>query len=1784
MKVSRILVAVFCCSAISAVAATNYVWSSGSATPPYDTWAKAANDIQTAVSAASDGDLILVTNGGYSVAAEIFITSGIEIRSINGPSVTAAFRPGGSGYRVFNLNHSNAVLSGLSVSNGLINYGSCIVLQDGIVTNCIIEKGQGNRNAAALRILSGLCVNTIIRNNKDTGNSGTVAGVDMNGDGILRNCRIYGNTAMHNSGMRLLGSSRAENCIISNNYRAVVNYYGGENAVNITGSAVMENCIIVNNKGHGVRISGGTLQNCTIVGNTLFTGVGNGVYQTGGTVKNCIVYHNGAGVSPGTDQNVYSSGGTITFSCMKPLVSGSGNTDADPRLRARFFDDWMITPGSPCMDGGTNIAAVTMDYVGTSRPLEGDGLASAEHDIGAYEAAVYNLGSLRCGFTNSAHVGTNSLQVVMYAKVAGVDTSINYYWWDFDSDGTNDVFGATSAIVTNTFTNGFHDITLTVSNSSAEVATVTMVDDVRVVPDIAYVDNVGSHTYPYDTWAKGATNLQAALDSGAPLVLLTNGNFGVDEQTELTWPVTVRGIGADSTVIYRTGVGGGHTIFVLNDAMAVLDSLTVSNGSAGLSAVGGVYMYDGTIQDCVIRNSTGSRNAGGIYMSGGTLKNSTIRDNKDTSNSGTIGGARMTGGVISNCVFFGNKGGSDVGACGALWLQGGIATHCIITNNIYGSNGSGGHGGVRMNGGTLQNCLIADNDGRGIYLYGPGAVRNCTVSGNSIANNQGNGILMIDGTVENTIAYFNGASLFVADNVNILTNGGVVRYSCMYPLIGGEGNTNADPRFISVSTQNYQLNPGSPSLDSGTNAASVVNDLLYAVRPSDGNGDSTATHDMGCYEMQPGTNGSLRCGFTVSAHEGTDSLESVFAAYVLGTNTTINFYWWDFENDGTNDLTGATASVATNTFLVGFYDVLLTVSNSAGEIASCLMINDIRVKSGNAYVATNGSHTSPYDTWAKAATNVSDALSSGATKIYISNGTFSVNSRLDLISGITVTGVNGREATTIRRSGVGGNHVVFLVDHTDAVVEGITIENGRYGVGSAGNLVIYDGTVRDCTITNGYGSRAPGGIQMTGGMVSNCIIRKNYDTSNSGTIGGVRMSGGLLIDCIIDRNRGGSDVGAVGGVRISGGVMRNCVITNNIYGTAGIGGAGGVTVTGGTVENCLIANNNGRGVYMATAGKLINCTITGNEISDNSGNGIKMTAGLVTNCIVYFNGASQFIEQNEDINLGGGTVTYSCMYPLVAGANNISSDPRFRTASSNDYTLTPGSTSIDAGTNLVGVTRDLIGTSRPLDGDGVGGAIHDMGCYEALDATNGVLRCGFVASDHEGPSPHEVVFTAYAAGTNTTITYYWWDFDNDGSADVEGAGLAVVTNSFGPGIHDVSLIVSNSFGFTATAVQYGDIRVAPDTAYVSTNGAHTAPYDTWAKAATNLAAALDAGSSTIIMSNGMFQVDEKVSISRKLTIRSMNGPVLTKILRSGVGGNHEVVYMNHTNAVLDGLGIKDGAYGLGSCGGIYMLKGLVKNCIIQDSYGSRGPGGLYLIGGVVTNTIIKKNVDTSNSGTIGGVKITGGKLVKCVLDGNRGGSDTGAAGGLWMTGGLVQDCTIISNKYGTGGSGSAGGVKFAGGTLRNSLVIGNTGKGINQTLGTMDNCTIARNSLEGLAISGGTATNVIVWYNGSGDISGSPGILRYSCSPDVTHNPGGTGNITNAPSFEDSGSGFGQGFTNGNYRLTRYSPCVNGGINLGWMTETATDLDGEVRVDSKIVDMGAYETYVPFPGTVFIFR
>ena len=189
-------------------------------------------------------------------------------------------------------------------------------------------------------------------------------------------------------------------------------------------------------------------------------------------------------------------------------------------------------------------------------------------------------------------------------------------------------------------------------------------------------------------------------------------------------------------------------------------------------------------------------------------------------------------------------------------------------------------------------------------------------------------------------------------------------------------------------------------------------------------------------------------------------------------------------------------------------------------------------------------------------------------------------------------------------------------------------------------------------------------------------------------------------------------------------------------------GSYGVYVTDSaspTLTNCVVRNSGTRGIYIRhdTPGRSVtitNCTLDANGTYGiySAASGSNSATISVTNSIIT---SSSYGVYRSDS--AAWTVTYSDVWNnfngnymggVSGGTGTISANPQF--VSTTDLHVAGTSVAIDAGTN--GPTADAEGITRPLDGNGIGGAQWDMGAYEfVLTAAcgNGAMELGEACDD-----------------------------------------------------------------------------------------------------------------------------------------------------------------------------------------------------------------------------------------------------------------------------------------------------------------------------------------------------------------------------------------------------------------------------------------------------------------------
>ncbi|MBU0714967.1 MAG: hypothetical protein KJ964_06385 [Verrucomicrobia bacterium] len=260
----------------------------------YTNWEGAATQIQWAVTAAVDGDTVLVTNGTYNLTNQIVVTNAITLQSVNGRDFTFinGNYPAYSN-RCMLLSDTNtgiAIVDGFTISNGYIttSSGGGVYIFGGSLKNCHIHDNYGayGGGVAMATVPWGRpfyyakqdVLNCIINSNRGGNFGGALIGGGQYGGncGMVSNCVISYNTATtagYPGGLEL-GEKSMYNSEISYNTGPIGGIKAGWNA------SMIYECKIIGNSGTdcgGVSFSKGHtwgLRNCLVYSNHATTGAG----------------------------------------------------------------------------------------------------------------------------------------------------------------------------------------------------------------------------------------------------------------------------------------------------------------------------------------------------------------------------------------------------------------------------------------------------------------------------------------------------------------------------------------------------------------------------------------------------------------------------------------------------------------------------------------------------------------------------------------------------------------------------------------------------------------------------------------------------------------------------------------------------------------------------------------------------------------------------------------------------------------------------------------------------------------------------------------------------------------------------------------------------------------------------------------------------------------------------------------------------------------------------------------------------------------------------------------------------------------------------------------------------------------------------------------------------------------------------------------------------------------------------------------------------------------------
>jgi hypothetical protein len=342
--------------------------------------------------------------------------------------------------------------------------------------------------------------------------------------------------------------------------------------------------------------------------------------------------------------------------------------------------------------------------------------------------------------------------------------------------------------------------------------------------------------------------------------------------------------GRNFTIIDGGNAGSVVTFKTGETTSSVLDGFTITNGNSDTShAIGGggiaVMRASPTIQNNEITGNKGCDGIG-VYISFGSpvIRNNGIDANTEGGDSGCRGGGIFAGGAASSAQIVNNvisansmpngfAGGIELFSVGQVLLSRNViasnsaydagameivnASSAIIVDNLIVKNtsASGEAGGVSWIGPSdsipsFLNNTVAMNDGKqGSAFYFSNFHSPAKFSNNLFIGLPGEPAVYCDV----------GGDLLPSslDANDIWTSGSpIFAGSCADPT-GSSGNISADPQFLSVTGADFSLQSSSPAIDAGDNSAANLpqTDLGGSPRVADGNGDCTATVDMGAYEF-----------------------------------------------------------------------------------------------------------------------------------------------------------------------------------------------------------------------------------------------------------------------------------------------------------------------------------------------------------------------------------------------------------------------------------------------------------------------------------------------------------------------------------------------------------------------------------------------------------------------------------------------------------------------------------------------------------------------------------------------------------------------------------------------------------------------------------------------------------------------------------------------------------------------------------------------------------------------
>lgn len=805
-----------------------------------------------------------ISNGVHYIYSSLNITDPVFVEGVSPTNteivakgeanICRAMRVTADGSTIANLRFygKQAVCSSdgdLTLSGGGYRGGGMLLEADSLVTNCVF-RGLNNNNTAqmdggAIYASKGHIVDCEVRANSSV----TKGLVYLNGTAEIDACRItdnkcgygYSNQDNFSPGLYLNGSSIARNCLVARN----VGIYGTAGMTIAGSGAKAYHCTVVSNyaskvtSGTGLLIGNGQARNCVFASNFAGKALAD-IQKNGGSVSYCL---SGAAVS-GTGNIV----GTPSFADFDGgdyhLARGSAGIDA-------------------C--SSTYDIAVDMDGTARPLDGDGDDVALSDMGCYEFVMADGMTFSVTNGAAGIGSTAASFKPVIRHNGAVLSDYSGVVFKWTFASQaaGTDVVegTGASYAELDRVFdVPGSYDISLSVTMPDDTVYSYAIEGAVKVYVRemFAACDGSSEPCFPYATPQTAANDLDdiaaaavaGSLDAGLSNVvfrLLGEGSFALDSTVDAAYGLSIVGLGPDTTKIVP-GPGFGSRAFNANGDFAISGVTLYNFAPINAQSGGGLNIAAPSGSSVLVTNCVfdACRTVGN--PEGGAL---CVNSHADID---------IVDCIIRNTLSSMPAWRSSVYLNGSNVLM----DRCVVTNNCSGDAGWNGQciSGVKLgSSAVMRNCLVADNctwqvqsvnNGRGaaVQVNGAASVENCTIVSNRTMYaklDSAVGVYVEGGTVVNCV---------IADNYDfgkselrdVTDPGHRISYSAVEGIDYGEGNIADHVVFKSVPDRDWRLTGSSAGVGAGLNA-----DWMLAATDLLGNPRKLGARvDMGCYEAAPG--------------------------------------------------------------------------------------------------------------------------------------------------------------------------------------------------------------------------------------------------------------------------------------------------------------------------------------------------------------------------------------------------------------------------------------------------------------------------------------------------------------------------------------------------------------------------------------------------------------------------------------------------------------------------------------------------------------------------------------------------------------------------------------------------------------------------------------------------------------------------------------------------------------------------------------------------------------------